>query len=496
MGVVSHAMSHDLWPAVACFLLLLHPVQAGTATLQGQQVTTHGESQFRGALTGLVLDNGTLLDSAAMAVSVAQGRITVYDETTDAWVGNVGATPIQHSAASSALADALVDGFSPRSNARMLVIATSQAPLDISNADGLTLKAYTGPDQEFPARASADAAWTLHVAQTITGTGPSRNLNVSGSFRLIVWGTSFVLHNSTGDYPMDTGSQDQTIVAQGAVVRHTQRETVLDVAEGHLTLTLEPAWGFYVHNGFTTVTRGSLDTLAPSGINPVDGSAIASGSRRLKLDGPLSATVGPSNGRLQMLFQQFPAAADLDGRVVRPPSAGSPWVAVLSLLALAALPAGAVVHARVRLQRRLRTLDRLVKTRRFPKALVLARRIRRLRPRQPDALVAESLSLLQTRQYIQAAAVLEAEGWTTALEPMRDYLRATAASGQGKRSDALKWLRRCLRSAPDMMSEALANPLLAGLAALAEPRRGNNKLPGSASVDRTRGGKDALPRGT
>ncbi|MCA1820134.1 MAG: hypothetical protein LC620_08835 [Halobacteriales archaeon] len=115
-------------------------------------------------------------------------------------------------------------------------------------------------------------------------------------------------------------------------------------------------------------------------------------------------------------------------------------------------------------------------SRRFGQALALAWAIRRRRPGHPDALVAEALSLIHEQRFVESEAVLEADGWTVALRPLRDYLRATAAAALGRRDEAVRRLSDCLRAAPEMAREAAANPMLAAVVVAARQREA---FPGS-----------------
>lgn len=125
------------------------------------------------------------------------------------------------------------------------------------------------------------------------------------------------------------------------------------------------------------------------------------------------------------------------------------------------------IAERPRLRRDLGRLNELIISRRFDEALELARSIRARRPDHPDALVAESLCLIHKRRFHDARAVLRGPGWTSALQPLRTYLQATAESGSRRLTDASMSLAECLRMAPEMANEAAMNPYLAALLPIA-----------------------------
>ena len=78
-------------------------------------------------------------------------------------------------------------------------------------------------------------------------------------------------------------------------------------------------------------------------------------------------------------------------------------------------------------------------------------------------MVAESITLIHESHYPEAIEVLEGNGWTAALQPMRSFLLATAESGRGRMPEALRHLTECIRMAPGLALEAAANPHLSSL---------------------------------
>jgi hypothetical protein len=468
--------------ALLCLLLPLClpiPVFAQATELQSPQAVVHGTGSLAASLAGAVLENAT--QPGVLSLEVTKGLLVLKDETQDVAVPILGsAAPATHSASNSTLANATADDFRLVPGARLLLLPgnASLTSLDIA---GMSLEASTAGTLEFPPRASiTDPLWRIATGGTLdSARHESGDDVVKGSFQFVVWGASFRLHNQTGNHTVQTGSFDERIGPPGSpAVKRVQREAVFQVESG--TLTFDSAMPFRVFLAACRVelAGGSLDVKDPIGSNPVNGEPILPGKHLLQLAAPLVADISGSGGNVTLAFPVPPRESNLDGTRISAPNS-PPWLLALPLFALVAVPAGAVAYSQARLRRRLRALDRLVTTRRFEKALALARRIRRLRPRQPDALVAESLSLIHAKEYRRASGVLEAEGWTSALGPLRDYLRAAAASGAGRRADAVAALRRCLQDAPEMEREAALDPLLADLVPLASRRGGGDALRGA-----------------
>ena len=449
-----------------------------------------------GSLAGFFVENVSVPDAEMFVVDVQRGTLDIDTETIDIWSNGIGLTPANHTTENRSLIGSRLDGFSFQYKYRLFVVPLGKTQV-IADAGGSDLEVSKASNMSFQAQASPSRPPTnLAIASTIRATSVSlTSIEILGPFRLGLYGGNFTLTDGNGSSTVQTGQTDGSAgaVPRPVASRHVAREAYITVELGSMTLPLGSTVPVFLQEAGLNMTTGTIGLSNPQGTLPLDGSRIPDGARVLGLDAPVNLVLTKAdNEDVSVSFLRAPASVDLDGRTIRPTGPSSSLV-LFPFLAIGTVLAGAILFSRAQLGRRLHALDRLVKARQFDRALAVARRIRRLRPRQPDALVAESLSLLQTKQYAQAAGVLEEDGWTTALDPLRDYLRAMAASGQGRRSDALRWLKRCLRDAPDMVADVIANPLLADMAALAVPRRGAGQLPAGTSVHRTLGGEDALP---
>jgi hypothetical protein len=472
-------MARQTLGPIALVVLLAASAHAEQLALHGPEADVRGTGTLVANIGGAVLQNST--GSGTIVVTVASGQLVLNNGTKDASVANIGATPAHYGSSTTSLRQARVDGFVLGPGARLVLIPENLTGTSTATY-GSRLRASAAGTLEFSPRASADPPWRLATEGYLEFLRPMQgNDTSSGSFRFVVWGATFTVHDETGAHTVETGSFDTPVGPPGSpVVHRVQQEAVLHVESGAITLDRSLPFLFFLSSCRLDLASGSLDVRGPAGSNPVNGEPLLAGSRLLELAAPLVASMAAAGTDVGLDFPHPPKSASLDGAVVRVEGSDS-WKMTLSLFALVAVPLGAIAYSQVQLRRRLRVLDRLIKARRFKGALLLATKIRRFRPRQPEALVAQAVSLIQTRQYEDAAGVLEAEGWTASLEPLRDYLRATAAAGQGRRDDAIRSLERFLLYAPDMMPVVMANPLLAELAPLArQARGGTHALPGFA----------------
>jgi hypothetical protein len=386
----------------------------------------------------------------------------VKEESHRLWAAQVGLAPAEHRSDAHPQAGATASGFRLGPDGRLLLLADLEQPPALEGrAHGLRLEAGPPGLADFPQRASiTDPAWRVVTEGTLAAAFPAGSDPVaSGRFRLVAWDATFTLRNATGSPPVASGAFHEDVA--GPAGRHVQREAVLEVEEGWVRLPGGSAFRLFVHAGRLELATGALHASDPAGTNPAGGAPVAGGARLLALDAPLAADLAPTGGQVAAGFPRPPQSATLDGVAVRAPTGGGPLAWGLALVGLAAVPLAFAAGSRAVLARRVRALDHLVQAQRFGQALDLARAIRRRRPRYADALVAESMGLLRLGRYPEAAAVLEAEGWTAALAPLRDCLRATAAAGQGRKEEAAARLAASLRDAPELAAHAAAHPLLA-----------------------------------
>ncbi|MHB8633614.1 MAG: tetratricopeptide repeat protein [Thermoplasmatota archaeon] len=435
-------------------------------------------------MQGAVLENSTR--TGVVFLSIKSGEMVVRQQSSDVSIDGAGITPTQDSATTTQLHGASISGFAFATGVRLLVLP--QHLYTRGAVGNSTLQPSSDGTLVFPVRASRESPWTIKTENSLVFGRPNLgNDTLEGSSQFIVWGANFTLKNETGSHVIETGSFDTPVGAPGSpVVRRVQREAILQIDDGLVTVDRALPFRVYLANFTLALATGALDLANPTGADPVNGEPLT-GGRILQLSAPLVAKGGAVRNGVTLGFPQPPAAANLDGSFVRSAGRGL-GVVVFLLVALLAVPAGAAAYSQLELRRRLRSLDRFISTRRFESALVLARRIRDLRPRQPEALVAESLCLIQVGQYGEAAAILASGGWPVALDSMRDYLRATAAAGQGNRGAALRWLQRCLRTSPDMAAEVAANPWLKDFLGAARPTNDGSTLAGAMRGPRPRRG--------
>lgn len=465
---------------LSAICLLVCSVQASAEPTFRSIVATEAQVDGRGEmvarLSGAILENGTLAGHP-FEIVVTRADLELDEMVTEAYSQGIGVTPIKHSTSHDALENVTITSFKLQQESRILVIPSGVADMALE-ADGLGLAASRIADFTYPRRASAQEPGlgmaTSEAIQVVTH-GSETNMQIRGPFIVAIWGADFVIEDHGGaQRNVTTGQFDEpwgpSALPPAVASKHVSREAIVAVDSGNLTLSLDSTFQVFLSQPRIDLVEGGIQLRNPKGIDPVDGSSIPVGSRELRVFGPTTIGVAPAEGGIEVTFAAPPTEAILDGTAIRAPGSNS-WSFPIALLSLVALPAAAVAYSRLQFQRRIRSLGSLVASRRFDQALVVARAIRRRRPRHPDALVAETVSLLNVGRFREAGAVLESNGWTAALGPMRDYLRANSAAGMGRTADAVQWLAACLRDAPDMWSDAASDPRLAGLLAQAEALR-------------------------
>ena len=465
-------------PVSLFLLVLLSPQTAASGeSLQAAQVSWTGQGDLLANLAGAVMINATGLEG--LSLQIQQGSMDIDSTRHDVYTTGAGATPAETNRTTRPLIGAHAVDFLPQKVNRILIIPLdAKATASIANG---TLRPASIDSKTYETKVFQERVLTIDASRALEMDN-GESIAVSGRFLVAVWGINFTMDSQGQREAIRTGEAHESV--QGSIVptqvasTHIMREAFITVTQGNLTLPLQGAQT-YLNAPRLDLAQGLLELRNPRGILPVDHSAIPSESQTLTFSAPILALLDrTAENQVQVQLPEAPEEAALDGMRVRG-STSNPWILALALFALVAVPTAATAFSRIQLRRRLRALDTLMRTRCFDRALALARTIRRSRPRQQEALVAETLSLLQAQQYKEATEVLDSKGWSPGLMPMRDYLRATAAAGQGKRSEAIQWLKRCLHEAPDMAPEVAMNPLVADLLPLAK-KGGANALPGTA----------------
>lgn len=454
--------------------------------LHAAKVTWQGHASLNASFTGAVLLNGTLPDEG-VDISIKKGHLEIDQSHIDIVAGGAGATPANNTRADVTLTAARVHSFILQPACRILVIPLTTStstyaelergqlgPSDLGNKTYQPRTNLAHPDLHV----AADTA--VHLESDVS----QATLNVTGPALVVVWGANFTIDQAGTSQIIRTGEERRPIedgpVPTTVASSYQTREAYITIENGSLRLPVNASFRIFLKNPQVNVEEGSFVLQNPSGILPVDGSLIPRGSKNLAFAAPVHAIVGSGQNGLTISFVTIPDQADLDGTLVRSGGSNNPSAWRLAVFALVAAPLVAIGLSRAQLHRRLGRLDSLVKARRFGVVLPLAQTIRRYRPKQEEALVAQAISLVHLRRYKEASNVLEARGWTTQVEPLRNFLRAIAASGQGLQPEAIAALRHCMRDAPDMALDALANPLLEGLVKAAQNGRGGSSaLPSS-----------------
>ncbi|HLF16059.1 MAG TPA: hypothetical protein VI796_01320, partial [Candidatus Thermoplasmatota archaeon] len=177
----------------------------------------------------------------------------------------------------------------------------------------------------------------------------------------------------------------------------------------------------------------------------------------------------PSPGGLQAVVTGSPTEARLAGAVIPYPEAGGG--ASLLALVVVTVPlvvglAGAAGYGgrRWHLSRRMGRLegamdgeDYATVASRMPRALLRSRR------HGTDAHVMHAVSLLRLGRLKEATTLLS--GWTDGPRATLDYLWACLHALEGRRLEAVKRLKECLRHDPSLRPDVAANPMFTPLLA-------------------------------
>jgi hypothetical protein len=456
-------------PLTALLFLFLLPTAIGAVpTLFAVEADSIGTGTLEATLQGAWLEDASLAGEP-VAASSYKGELTLHQRTYDVYAGQVGITPVNNTATSTALNDAIIEEFHLGAEARILVIGR-EATLR-TTPDG-TVFTQNLLDFTFPRRASPGEPWRIQSAQTLQVTAGNGSYMIAGDFELVVWDATFTVRNATANRTIETGTWDETppgLPTGGPISRHIQREAFMRV-NGTLTLPRNSALKVYIDQAFLDLQTGQLQARSPSGINPVDGQSIAQGTQRLALQAPLSTQIAAATDSIGIAFLKPPRQAELDGAVVVAPEGSSNWWA-WSLLAVVAVPVILAAGTKLRRSQQTRRLDALMRNRDVGAAGRLAHAMRQRRSHDQVALVAETIALVHGHDYDAARQLLTEATWSEPLRPMRDYLRACVEVGLGHPKQAVTFLAACLRSAPELQAEAQANPLLHGI--VAEARRTN-----------------------
>ncbi|MCA1818766.1 MAG: hypothetical protein LC620_01715 [Halobacteriales archaeon] len=461
-------MSQTKWLAAAA-LLLLFPVSAhaDANTLVGNRASLEGAAHYEARLIGLASQNATQ-HADLIVIRATVGTMQVDQEQYVRSAG-IGLTPANRTTSTQNLRQAVASGFDLHAKNRILILpANGQTGIHAELAKAQWQAALPGTSDYTPWASRSRPHINIDRTAAISHAQDAGVVTVEAPFRIVAWGADFTLTSPAGKKAVSTGSSGE-MLAPG-LEQHTEREAFLDVQAGNVTFPLAGQTEVYVANLALSVSAGAIILQNPAGSLPFGSAAVPAGAKELRLDAPFATQLAANGQSLAVAFTVPPSEAAVDGAVIRPPGGENLWILMVGIMVVAALPAGAVAVRQMRHRGRLRSLDRSMTSKHFEEGLAQAKVIRRRRPTNPDALVAESLGLIQTERFTEAIAVLEQPGWTTSLEPLRNMMRAAAQVGLGQRDRALECLASCLRQAPDLAFEAAASPLLAGLVREAQQR--------------------------
>lgn len=472
--------------ALGFCLLVSVPVGAAEGVLTASHATARGDAVVQAWLAGAVWSNQTKQHPlASLGFDVLDGALQVDASEWNLQVGGAGVTPAENREMRRPLNNSTLTGFTLAADARVLVLPWQGLPRAAADVSDLSLSPSLLGAVTYPARVDQDhPELRMDGAHAVVVAAEGEHvLRVEAPFMVALWGANFTIHGPEGDTFVSTGESDESFeggpVPPALAGRHVTREAYVRVERGTGTLPLSAGFDVYVLEADLQMQDGALTVEGPGGTLPVDGSLVPDDSLKLVLDAPFRTTLSSADGRVGLAFVEAPQQAVLDGVTIRSHHGPPAWLWPLALLAVVAVPLLGRALSQRRLHRRLRHLDGLVRAKRFEAAVAVAQAIRRRRPAQEQALVAEAIGLLQARAYAAAQAVLEEPRWPAALQPMRGYLHAHALAGQHRTAEATAALEACLRDHPGLRRDAEANPLLSPL--LARDRRpgGRHAVPGA-----------------
>jgi hypothetical protein len=410
----------------------------------------------------LVIEGAACSRAVSVSLTATQGTLEVDNETTSVLVTPAVGTPANNTRETTALSGASVSAFDVREGCRIILLPAG-APLEATVALGPSqILSPARSALVFEPRASFDRDRMEIPAATLPmePTQPAI-LTVQGPFLLVVWESSFLLHDVNGTRSVQTGAEAQPLAGPAPAQRQIQREAYLHVEQGALHASLDPGTRFYARSLELDVHTGWLQLHDPEGTLPIRDSPIPAGSRLLELESPTTTGLAALGFRLDTAIEKEPPKVILDGVAVMTgptPDMSQAWV--LGTIGVAAVAGAVVVLARVHARRRMLQLERLLAQQRYDEALALARKAQSGWSRE-QARLTEATCLIQLSRFGEAHDALAGDRWSPTSGPLRDYLLANVEAGRGHPALAVLHLTACLLKAPAFAGEALANPLLA-----------------------------------
>lgn len=439
-----------------------------------------GEGRLDAALAGAVWSNQTkaVALGETFRVDVVRGDLQVDTTEWAVVAGGAGLTPAENSRSQENLANATITDLRIAAGGRILILPLNEAAQAAADPVALGMAASTLGKRTFESNGNQKRS-DLHVDATsaVTINSAVGGLTVSGSFRVVVWAANFTIHQGGSEKVVATG--DTYGAPPGVPGPYTVREAFVTVQSGSATIPLGSSFEVHLASSNLALESGTASLHDPRGSLPIEGSPVPVTSRELVLEAPFAADMDGRVDHVGVAFTQAPQGVVLDGRAVRPAAADHPWWIAVALVGLAGVPLAGRAWSQRHLRRQLRDLDGMVRAK-STAALALARRIRRRRPGQEEALVAETVGLLQGGQYIQAQRVLDEPVWPASLRPLRTYMLAHAFAGQGRHAESRISLESALMDAPELRSEAASNPLLAPLLGSSSRPGGRHAVPGAS----------------
>ncbi|MHB1260103.1 MAG: hypothetical protein ACYC2H_00160 [Thermoplasmatota archaeon] len=450
-----------------CALLILLPVaglaSSGADGLSATSATLTGDASAQADLAGLAIEGPACTKALSLSLTATQGTLEVDHETTSVWIPPSVGTPANNTRETTPLSKASISGFDVREGCRILGLAAPGSALRATATLGATqFQPPAANGLTFEPRASFDRdrmeipAATLPVEPTQPST-----LTIQGPFLLVVWESSFLIHDANGTRTVQTGAESQPLAGPTPAQRQIQREAYLHVEQGALHVSIEPGVRLYANSLDLDVRTGRLQLHEPEGTLPLGNSPIPAGSKLLELESPTTANLVPRGSRLGTNIQDKPPRVILDGvAVMTEPTPDMRQAWLLGTIGVAVVAGAVVILARVRARRRMTQLEKLLAEQRYVEALALARKTQSGLSRE-QARLTEATCLIRLSRFGEAHEALAGDRWSPTSSPLRDYLLANVEAGRGHPALAVRHLTACLLKAPAFAGEALANPLLA-----------------------------------
>lgn len=432
--------------ALILFLLLLAPATSA-AIIQGSVSSVEftdgaaGHGPFRGAAV-----NGGQCGSVHVEGRVASGTMVVEEAYSELTVGGVTVAPTNQTNRTEELTQTSVS-LTPRTGCSLHVVALNGDARISRGLRGLepagTVKeahsphaSTTRPDQVL------DASQSIHAAGAMT-------VVLQGQFRIAAWETEIRVTNGTDEYVVDTGNQEEEVLALGVPARRGyEREAFIDLHDATLNISgLSSIYlddiGFSIRTGRTILEEPRLE---------VDDAFFA--GRRAELVSPATAMARPHEGGIVLEVERA-AGLSVDGQAVR--VADSPSWALWPALAAAAI---AIVLLGIESRRRAARSETLVGRGEYRRAARMAATVSWLPLIGRPARIAQAVSLLRMDAFDQARDILTpARPWRS-MQATWHYLWAHLSAATGDPQGARDSLAECLAMSPGYLPEAKSNPIL------------------------------------